>query len=176
MPRESEAIYNIDESFDDEMVTLIGTTSKISGGFTVLYADPAAAVMGPIEIEADSFKGQGRFARTTRDNNINRLILHTYKYPTITFTPTDLEGLPEHLAVGDSITFSIIGDLTIRDTTKSETFSATLTVISEDRLEGAITTTILRDDYSLIRFAFPNNVRDIAEEIVLAVSFVALTS
>ena len=56
---------------------MYGTTSKISGGFSVLYADPAAATMGPIEIEADSFKGEGRFARSLRDSNINLLILHT---------------------------------------------------------------------------------------------------
>jgi polyisoprenoid-binding protein YceI len=158
------------------MVTLMGTTSKISGGFTVLYADPAAAVMGPIEIEADSFKGRTRFARSLRDSNLNLLILHTFKYPTITFTPTALDGLPPYLTVGDNITFTITGDLTIRDTTASETFTATLNVVSEDRLEGSITTTILRETYSLISFKVPSNVRDIAEEVVLTVNFVALTS
>ncbi len=175
VPKESEARYDIDEDFEGERVTVYGITKKISGSFTVLYADPAAAVMGPIVIEADSFVGYGRHARKTRDNNINLLILHTFKYKTITFTPTALEGLPDHLAVGDNITLSLIGDLTIRDTTKSETVDVTLNVVSEDRLEGTMNVVISRDDYKLIRFALPRDVANIADEVVLTVRFVAVT-
>ena len=49
---ESEARFSIDEELFGQPKTVIGTTNAITGEITVDAANPAASVIGPIQIEA----------------------------------------------------------------------------------------------------------------------------
>jgi hypothetical protein len=97
------------------------------------------------------------------------------KFEFINFAPTAVDGLPDSVTLGEAFSFQITGNLTIRDITNQVTFEATVTPVSETRLEGAATATIQRGDYNL---AIPNvpNVADVSEDVQLEVDFVATAS
>ena len=104
---------------------------------------------------------------------IRNQILDTLEYELITFTPTELIALPEIIDVGDSFTFQISGDLTIRHITQQVSFETTVTVESQIRLVGLARTTIFREDFELTipRVA---QVAGVEEDVLLEIDFVAL--
>jgi polyisoprenoid-binding protein YceI len=66
----------------------------------------------------------------------------------------------------------VIGDLTITDVTKTVTFDATVTPVSETRIEGAAATTVNYRDFGLFIPDAP--VFDtVADEVRLELKFVA---
>ena len=181
---ESEARFLIDETLIGKPYTVVGATSKLSGSLLVDYHNLAQTSVGTIQIAADSFVtesdltdvwfGERLISDSNRDGSIQKFILRSATYPYITFAPTALEDLPEQMAVGDSITFQIVGDLTIREVTKSEVFEVTVNVLSENRLEGNAAMTIDRTNYGgILPFRLPRFVDDVAEEIILEFDFVA---
>ena len=91
----------------------------------------------------------------------------------MTFTPTEISGLPETGAVGQSYTFQMTGDLTVADVTKPVTFDVTLTPISETRIEGKANAAILHRDFNL---SIPDSpaVDTVADEVRLELDFVAV--
>ena len=74
--------------------------------------------------------------------------------------------------VGDTVSFTIVGDLKIREITAEARFQATVTVVAEDRLEGTAEATILRSTYNLVIPQVPF-VADVGEEVLLGIKFVA---
>jgi polyisoprenoid-binding protein YceI len=91
----------------------------------------------------------------------------------VTFTPTALVGLPETVAVGESFSFQITGDLTIRDITRSVTFDVTVNAEAADRLTGSARATVLRSDYGLTIPSVPQ-VAEVSDEVILELDFTAL--
>jgi len=181
---ESEARFLVDETLIGKPYTVVGTTSKLSGSLLVDYHNLAQTSVGTIQIGAGSFItesdltdvwfGERLVSDSNRDGSIQKFILRSATYPYITFTPTALEDLPEQMVVGDSIIFQIVGDLTIREITRSEVFKVTVNVLSENRLEGNAATTIDRTNYGgILPFRLPLFVDDVSEEIILEFDFVA---
>ncbi len=77
-----------------------------------------------------------------RDRGIENRILEPDEYEFITFEPKQLVGLPESVSTGKPYDVQIVGDLTIRDVTREATFDATVSSVTEDRLEGNATARI----------------------------------
>jgi polyisoprenoid-binding protein YceI len=71
------------------------------------------------------------------------------QYEYITFGPTAIEGVPDSVAVGETVSFTIVGDLTIRDITRPATFDVTATLLSDSELSGTASTAVLLEDYNL---------------------------
>ena len=80
--------------------------------------------------------------------------------------------MPESVAVGDTVTFEITGNLTIRDITKEAVFEATLTVVSDTRFEGLASTIVARADYNLT-IPEVQQVASVDEEVLLEIEFAA---
>ena len=165
---ESEARFSLGEVLAGSPKTVVGVTSDLAGEMLVDLNDLSTAQLGVIQISAGTLATDNEF----RNGSLREFILQTDDYPFITFTPTALNGLPAAAAVGDTITFEIVGDLTIRDVTQSVTFMATVTVVSETSLEGSATTTVNRTDFGLEIPSVPN-VADVDEEVILEIDFVA---
>ena len=110
-----------------------------------------------------------------RNRAVKNRILQTDAYEFVTFQPTQLTGLPESAAAGEPLSFQIVGDLTIRDTTKQVTFDVTLTPVDETRLEGLATLTIPYGDFGL---AIPDSpsVDTVADDVTLELEFVAVAT
>jgi polyisoprenoid-binding protein YceI len=90
----------------------------------------------------------------------------------VTFTPTEVIGLTEAGAVGETYTFQIVGDLTVTDVTKRVTFDVTATPTSETQIEGTATTTFPYTDFELFIPDAPA-VDTVDDEVRLELEFVA---
>lgn len=168
VPAESEARFSLGEVLAGNPKTVVGVTSDLAGEMLVNLNDLSTTQLGVIQISAGTLATDNEF----RNGSLREFILQTDDYPFITFAPTSLSGLPAAAAVGDTVTFEIVGDLTIRDVTQSVTFTATVTIISETQLEGSASTTVNRADFGLEIPSVPN-VADVDEEVLLEIDFVA---
>ena len=125
VPERSEARYRVREqlagvNFPNDAV---GTTRAIEGAIT-------------FDAQGRVVSGQSRFTvdlRTLtsdeprRDNYIRRNTLGTDRYPLAVFVPTDVRGLPFPLPQSGTATFELMGDFTVRETTRRTTWQATAT-------------------------------------------------
>jgi polyisoprenoid-binding protein YceI len=165
---ESEARFIIDEVLNDAPKTVIGTTDQVAGQIAIDPADPTQTKVGVIQIDARDLTTDSEF----RNRAIKNQILQTDEYEYITFTPTEIVGLPQAAAVGQQYTFQIVGDLTIRDVTKQATFDVTATAATDSRLEGTATTAIAYADYQ-ISIPQVRQVASVADQVRLELDFVA---
>lgn len=165
----SEARFLIDEVLAGSPNTVVGATSAVRGEIRVNPAQPGQTILGPMEVEAGSLVTDNNL----RNGAIRTFILDTGQYPIVTFTPTALVGLPETVAVGESFSFQITGDLTIRDVTRSVTFDVTVNAEAADRLTGSARATVLRSDYGLTIPSVPQ-VAEVSDEVILELDFTAL--
>ena len=167
---ESEARYEIDEILRGEPFRVVGRTDQVAGDIILDFANAAASQIGVIRINVRTLMtDEERRDRATR-SRILQSAEDAYEF--VDFTPTSLEGLPDAVSVGDTATFTIVGDLKIREITAEARFEATVNVVAEDRLEGTAEATVLRSTYDLI---IPNVpfVADVSDEVLLGIEFVA---
>ncbi len=167
---ESEARYEIDEILRGEPFRVVGRTDQVAGDIILDFANAAASQIGVIRINVRTLMtDEERRDRATR-SRILQSAEDAYEF--VDFTPTALEGLPDAVSVGDTATFTIVGDLKIREITAEARFAATVNVVAEDRLEGTAEATVLRSTYDLI---IPNVpfVADVSDEVLLGIEFVA---
>jgi polyisoprenoid-binding protein YceI len=165
---ESEARFIIDEVLNDAPKTVIGTTNQVAGEIAIAPADPTQTRVGVIQIDARDLTTDSEF----RNRAIKNQILQTDQYEYITFTPTEIVGLPQTAAVGQPYTFQIVGDLTIRDVTKQVTFDVTATAATDSRLQGTASAAIAYADYDISIPQVPQ-VASVADQVRLELDFVA---
>jgi polyisoprenoid-binding protein YceI len=166
---ESEARFELDEILKGSPKHVVGTTNQVAGEILINIDDPSAVQVGTIQVNARTLSTDNSF----RNRAIANSILETGTYEFITFTPTEIVGFPESPVLGETISFQIIGDLTVRDVTNEVVFDVTATPVSDSRLEASATATIMRGDYGL---TIPSvaQVADVSEEVILTLDFVAV--
>jgi len=144
VPGESTLQYEAGETFLDgnRFNTAVGVTPQVQGEINIDLAAPQNSSMGTITADISLFASDsGR-----RDNALRERFLESSAFPTVTFVPTSIEGLPEAYQEGQEIPLKISGDLTIRDVTKPVTFDAVVK-LANNELTGQATTTILMSDF-----------------------------
>jgi polyisoprenoid-binding protein YceI len=166
---ESQARFFIDEVLRGNPVRVLGVTDQVAGQLAVDPANPTAAQVGTILVNARTLTTDNE----SRNRAIKNQILRTDTFEYITFEPTELIGLPDSATVGQSFEFQIAGNLTIRDRTLPVTFDVTLTPASETRLEGLARTVVRYADFGI---AIPNvpSVTGVDENVTLEMEFVAV--
>jgi polyisoprenoid-binding protein YceI len=165
---ESQARFLIDEVLRGEPITVVGSTDQVAGQIAINAADPAQAQVGVIQINARALATDNSF----RDRAIRNAILQTDRYELISFTPTELRGLPAQVNLGEPFSFQILGELTIRDVTRPVTFDLSVTPLSPDEISGIATTSLLYRDFALNIPEVPS-VDLVADEVRLELEFVA---
>lgn len=165
---ESEARFTLGELLRGNPKTVVGVTDQVTGEFQVNFENPANSQIGVIQINADTFVTDNSF----RNGAIQKFVLQSNQYEYITFTPTSITGLPESIGLGEPTTFAITGDLTIKDVTNEVSFEATVTAVSETRLEGLASTIVVHADYN-ITIPEVQQVADVDEEVLLEIEFIA---
>jgi polyisoprenoid-binding protein YceI len=165
---ESEARFVIDEVLNNAPKTVIGATDQVAGEIAVDPADPTQTRVGVIQIDARDLTTDSEF----RNRAIKNQILQTDEYEYISFTPTQILGLPQSAAVGQQYTFQIVGDLAIRGVTKQVTFDVSATADSQSRLQGTASAAIAYADYSISIPQVPQ-VASVADQVRLELDFVA---
>ena len=135
------------------------------------FANASASQVGVLRINVRTMETP----EDRRDRAVRSRILQSAEdqFEFVDFTPTALEGLPDTVAVGDTASFTIVGDLKIREITAEARFQTTVTVVAEDRLEGTAEVTLLRSTYNLVIPQVPF-VADVGEEVLLGIRFVAI--
>ncbi len=166
---ESEVRFKVDEVLRGEPKTVVGITNQVAGNIALDPTNPGNSQVGVIRINARTLKTDN----DRRNQTINNRILQTEQFEFIEFAPTALEGFSGEVSIGETVTFQIKGDLTIRDVTKPVTFEVTATPISDTRLEANAKSTLRHKDFGL---AIPNVpfVADVSDEVQLEFDFVAV--
>jgi polyisoprenoid-binding protein YceI len=146
VPQESRVTYEVGETFLDgnRFNVAIGSTGGVEGEITVDPDDIPAASIGTISVDISQFASDNN----RRDNALRDRFLESATYPTATFVPTQVEGLPESYTEGESISFQVRGDLTVREVTQPVTFDVTVSGTPEE-LTGQAETTILMSDFGI---------------------------
>lgn len=165
---QSTATFELDEDLRGQRITVVGTTNQVAGQIAFVPSDLSTAQVGTITINARTLETDNEF----RNRAIQNRILFTDQFEFIQFEPTALEGLPDSVAVGETIDFAIVGNLTIRDITMEETFDATVTFVSESELNGIAVSIVSRENYDL-QIPEVQSVANVTDEVQLTIEFVA---
>ena len=168
VPGESQVRFELDEDLRGSRTTVVGITDQVAGELAVDFSDLSTTQVGALQINARTLATENEF----RNRAIKNEILNTNDYEFITFTPTAVNGLPDSAASGDTVSFSIVGDLTIRDMTNEAVFDVEATAVSDSELSGTASATVLRTNYDLNIPSVPN-VANVEEEVELYIDFIA---
>lgn len=166
---ESKARFLIDEVLNGQVNTVIGVTDQVVAQIIIDPTNPANVQLGPVTVNARTLTTDNNF----RNRTIQNEILDTAEFEFITFTPRQFLGLPEIGAIGDTLSFQILGDLTVRDVTREVIFDLTVTVDSDTRLHGLGRTTISRQNFDLSVIDLPPQVASMKDAVILELEFVA---
>jgi polyisoprenoid-binding protein YceI len=169
-PASSEARFFIDEVLRGTPTTVVGVTSLVDGTITTNPADLSQTAISTIQIDASNLTTDSDM----RNSAIRRFILQTTNEANryVTFEPTTIEGLPTAAEPGDQFTFSVSGNLKIRDIVQPIIFTVQATATSDAEIRGQAATTITRAAYQLTIPSVPS-VANVSDEVKLELDFVA---
>lgn len=134
--------------------------------------DLSTALISQIVINGRTFSTDNGF----RDRAIRGpIILNSSddQFEFITFDPTEISGLSGEVVVGDELTFTVTGDLTVKGSTNPATFEVTASFVDEVTISGSASTTVMRADYGIGIPSAPG-VADVSEEVIITLTFVAV--
>lgn len=123
----------------------VGSTNAITGQIVgkmdgTIVSDQSKFVVDVTTLRSD---------QSMRDGFIQRTPLHTSQYPTVTFVPKSATGLPTSVSANGQASFQLIGDLTVKDVTKSTTWQATCQTTSATEGTCTASTSFTFEDFGL---------------------------
>ena len=164
----TEARFSIYEDLRGEPFTVVGVTTEVVGRVRVDPSDLSRSEMGEILINARTFATDS----SNRDRAIRGPILAAEQYEFITFRPAEITGLSGAAEDGGEYSFSVAGELTVREITRPVTFAVMAHWSADGRLEGLASATVLRSDFGLAVPSVPF-VANVADEVGLELAFTA---
>jgi polyisoprenoid-binding protein YceI len=93
----------------------------------------------------------------------------------IVFETTSTDGLEGGLSPGDSLTFTVTGDLTVKGTTNPVTFDVEIVMSDQDTIEGTASALITRSDFDIGIPSVPS-VANVGDEVTIRLDFVAVAA
>ena len=163
----SRASYHIEERLGGLSRTTVGTTTVMAGEIAVNLVDLAASRIGEIVVNVEMFRSDSAL----RDKRIRHDYLESSHWPFVRFKPTSVEGLDAGFADGAAYDVAVTGELTVKETTRTETFTGTVTV-TPDGLTAAMSATVLTSDYDVGPINIARLVHT-SDEVILAFELVA---
>jgi len=169
---QSTVRFELDEILSGNPKHVVGITSEVAGQVLIDFDNPANSQLGVIVINVRTLTTDSDF----RNRAIRGPILgaSSDENEFAEFTPTSIAGLPDAIAVGDSVELTVIGDFLLSGVTNEVTFTITVTVVSETEITATGSTTVLRSEYDLNIPDVPN-VANVTDEVELVVDFVAIS-
>lgn len=167
---EGKASFAVDEILNNAPFTAVGITDEVAGDVIIDWSSPSDSQLGTIVVNARTLETDNPF----RDRAIRNSVLESGQdeYEFITFAPTELRGLPAQIAVGETVDFEVVGDLTIREITLSTVWAASVTLTSMEQVSGSASTEVLRSDYDLQIPSVPR-VAGVDDDVLLTIEFTA---
>jgi polyisoprenoid-binding protein YceI len=166
----SEATFTTHEVLFGQPNTVVGKTNAVTGEVLVNTQDPSKSRLGQIQVDLTTLVTDNDL----RNNTIQHRILETSQPGNqyATFTATSVTGIPSTVAVGQTVQFSVAGNLTIHGVTRTATFAVTLTPKTSTQIAGTAQTTVRYADFGI---AIPNvpSVGSVSNTVQLALTFTA---
>ncbi|HEY7339453.1 MAG TPA: YceI family protein [Ktedonobacterales bacterium] len=169
----SKATFTIDEVLFGNPNTVVGETDKVAGQILINSQDPSRSQLGEIKIDVSTLVTDNDLRNRTLQGRILETDTPANQYAT--FVAKSISGLPESIAVGQQVSFKITGDLTIHQVTKTVTFDATVTVVSDKQITGTASTTVKYSDFGISIPDVPS-VTGVGDTVKLALAFTANAS
>ncbi len=168
---ESRASFTLEEDLRGVRTTVIGSTSEVGGSIMVDLANPSASSIGAIVINARTLETDNSFRNRALRSQILRSAQDEYEF--IIFEPRALGNWSaQTVALGESVSFDVTGDLTVAGVTRSVTFAASVELESETRISGSATVNLLHGDFGLV-IPDVRSVANVTEDVDLTLEFVA---
>jgi polyisoprenoid-binding protein YceI len=122
----------------------IGATKQVAGQIVLdesgaIVADASKITVTVTDITSDSNR---------RDGYVRRRILETEAHPTVTFEPTAFRELTGAIPASGERTFAVVGDLTVRDSTRATTWQVSAQ-FANGRVSGTAKTAFTFDDFGI---------------------------
>ena len=122
-PSRSTATYEVEEILAGVGSTATGETQGIAGDILVDEDDPAASEVGDIVINVEQLTSD----ESLRDERLRQDYLDSDQYPLVTFATREVEGIPDAIEDGTAYDVTLLGDLTIKETTREVEVAGTVT-------------------------------------------------
>jgi polyisoprenoid-binding protein YceI len=143
----------------------VGETGSVTG---VIAADATGNIIASeskFTVDVTGLKSDN----DRRDNYVRRRVLETEQHPTVTFVPKSVKGISLPLPKSGKKTFELVGDMTVRGTTRPTVWKVDAT-FAADRMTGAATTSFTFADFGLAQPRVPV-VLSVDETIKLELDF-----
>ncbi len=169
----SSVTFEIDEILNGSPKRVVGVTSDVAGEVLIDFGNPSASVLGTTVINVRTLETDSSF----RDRAMRGPILGSASDENefAVFEPVSVDGLPEEVAIGETVKLVVTGDLTLSGTTKPVVFDIDVGLVSKERIEVTGAATVLRSDFGLQIPSVPS-VSDVDDEILLTVDLVAFAT
>ena len=168
---ESSASFTLEEDLRGQRTTVVGTTGEVGGNVMVDLANPRESSIGTILINARTLETDNNFRNRALRSQILQSARDEYEF--IVFEARELSNFSaESVAVGETITLDITGDLTVTGVTRSVTFSAEVSLESETQIRGSATVNLLHGDFGLV-IPDVRSVANVTDDVELKLEFVA---
>jgi polyisoprenoid-binding protein YceI len=166
----SQASFTMHEVLLGQPKTVVGTTSGVTGQIQVDQSAPSQSKVGTIRVDLTGLATDSDLRNHTIQNRILETGNASNQYAT--FVTKSITGLPSSIAVGQKVTFTLTGDLTIHGVTRSVTFTADATLTTATQLTGHAQATVRYSDFNI---SIPNvpNVSGVSDTTTLALTFTA---
>lgn len=122
-PTGTEARYQVRELLAANTIEndVIGKTTAVTGSVSLDKAGKLVPGESKITIDLTGLKTD----RDRRDGYVQRNTLETAKFPNAEIVVTELRGFPAKLPTSGKLTFTLLGDLTLKGVTKPTTWTVT---------------------------------------------------
>jgi polyisoprenoid-binding protein YceI len=178
VPEESSASYIAEEEFfglalgkygiPEGLVDTVGTTSAIEGQFQLNWDDLSAPLgENTFTVDLSTLESNQRL----RDSWIRENGPEFATYPDATFVAERLEGAPESYTMGEEVTFQMVGQLTIRESTQPATFDVTAK-LEDGTVTGTATAALKLTSFGIEPPDFANTLT-VADDFQIRVEFTA---
>ncbi len=168
---ESSASFTLEEDLRGQRTTVVGRTGEVGGNVMVDLANPRESSIGTILINARTLETDNNFRNRALRSQILQSARDEYEF--IVFEARELRNFSaESVAVGETITLDITGDLTVTGVTRSVTFSAEVSLESETQIRGSATVNLLHADFGLV-IPDVRSVANVTDDVELKLEFVA---
>ena len=144
----------------------VGSTSAVTG---TLLINPDGTIIdeqSQFVVDVTGLKSD----KNQRDGFVQRSLLETRQYPTVTFVPRTVTGLASPLPASGPLTFQLTGDLTVHGATKPATWDVTAQILSSTEMTGTATTSFTFEDYGIQQPRVPV-VLSVVDKISLELDF-----
>ncbi len=129
-PLRSSVRYAADETLlneDNRVAVALGQTSVITGQITLNRAAPAQSAIGVFAVNLSTLTSDS----ARRDEALRTQWLESARYPVATFVARGLANFPDQPQEDQPVQFQLLGDLTVKQTTRAVTWDVTATLHNE---------------------------------------------